>query len=58
VDVDTWWQLWFPVVVIVGRGVVRTVDIIIGVVHCCQIECFGNGLLSISKGLENKLSPF
>ena len=46
------WQLWFPVVVVVNRSVVRTV--IISVVHCCQNECFGNRLLSSSKDLEIK----
>ena len=46
------WQLWFPVVVVVDRSVVRTVTI--SVVHCCQNECFGNRLLSSSKGLEIK----
>ena len=46
------WQLWFPVVVVVDRSVVRTVTI--SVVHCCQNECFGTRLLSNSKGLKMK----
>jgi hypothetical protein len=49
--VDFRWWLWFPVVVVVD-SVVRTVVII--VVHCCQIECFGNGLLSSSQSLKIK----